>query len=206
MRGLLPILLDRPEFGRLREQLAPGAPAPTLAGIAEAAKPYLVAALSASANTPVLYVVRDNEEAERAADALSALVARDVPVLIYADRDALPFERLMPDHESVKTRMNALTALVRGGAPIVVSSARALTQPVIPPAEFAVALVELRDGVQLEPHTLLESLLTLGYEPVAEVEEAGQVSHRGGIVDVFPPALPRPMRIEFFGDEIDSIR
>jgi len=206
LRGLLPILLDRPEFGRLREQLVPGATAPTLAGIAEAAKPYLVAALSASANTPVLYVVRDNEEAERAADALSALVARDVPVLIYADRDALPFERLMPDHESVKTRMNALTALARGGAPIVVSSARALTQPVIPPAEFAAALVELRDGVQLEPHALLESLLTLGYEPVAEVEEAGQVSHRGGIVDVFPPALPRPVRIEFFGDEIDSIR
>jgi len=206
LRGLLPILLDRPEFGRLREQLVPGATAPTLAGIAEAAKPYLVAALSASANTPVLYVVRDNEEAERAADALSALVARDVPVLLYADRAALPFERLMPDHESVKTRMNALTALARSGAPIVVSSARALTQPVIPPAEFAAALVELRDGVQLEPHALLESLLTLGYEPVAEVEEAGQVSHRGGIVDVFPPALPRPVRIEFFGDEIDSIR
>src|SRR5690348_12601290 len=60
--------------------------------------------------------------------------------------------------------------------------------------------------MRLDPRILLQHLLSLGYEQAPEVEDAGQVSHRGGIVDVFPPALPRPVRIEFFGDEIESIR
>jgi transcription-repair coupling factor (superfamily II helicase) len=207
LRGLLPLLADRPEFRRLRERLTLDGAAPMLPGVAEAAKPYLVAALAVALDRPVLYVVRDEDEAERVADALVGLIGRDFPVLPYADRDALPYERLLPDHASVQRRMNVLTALTRpAGALVVVCSDRALTQPVMPTDEFAGAVVELRNGMQLDPRILLEHLLSLGYEPEAEVEEAGQVSHRGGIVDVFAPALQRPVRIEFFGDEIDSIR
>ena len=207
LKGLPPLLIDRPEFQRLRERIAPGAAAPLLSGVTEAAKPYLVASLALALERPVLYVVRDNDEAERAADALIGLMGRDAAVLPYNDRDALPYERLLPDPESVKTRMNALTALSRpSGALVVVCSDRALTQPVMPPPEFAASLVELRAGAVIEPRRLLERLLELGYDPVAEVEEAGHVSHRGGIVDLFPPALPRPIRVEFFGDEIESVR
>jgi transcription-repair coupling factor (superfamily II helicase) len=207
LRGLLPLLLDRPEFGRLRQRLAPGAVAPIISGVTDAARPYLVAALAAAQPHPLLYVVRRADDLERIGAALSALVPRDVPVLAYADRDALPYERLMPDVESVQARMSVLTALARPSGPlIVVCSARALTQPVMPPDEFSASLVELRNGFQLDPGLLLVRLLQLGYEPVAEVEEPGQVSHRGGIVDLFPPALPRPVRVEFFGDEVESLR
>ncbi|HST87007.1 MAG TPA: transcription-repair coupling factor, partial [Ktedonobacterales bacterium] len=172
-----------------------------------AAKPYLVAALATALDRPVLYVVRDNAEVERVTDALVGLIGRDFPVLPYADRDALPYERLLPDAESVKSRMNALTALSRpAGALVVICSDRALTQPLMPPDEFASAVVELRGGMRLDPRILLQHLLSLGYEQAPEVEDAGRVSHRGGIVDIFPPALPRPVRVEFFGDEIDSIR
>src|SRR6185437_4750830 len=108
--------------------------------------------------------------------ALAALLGREVPVLPYLDRDALPYERLMPDVESVQTRMRALTTLIRAaGACVVVCSARALTQPILPPRELREALLELRPGLQLDPRLLLEHLLGLGYEPVAEVEEVGQV-------------------------------
>ena len=207
LRGLLPLLIERPEFRRLRDRLAPGAAAPVLSGVTEAARPYVVAAMAVALDRPVLYVVRDNATAERAVDAIVGIVGRDIPVLPYADRDALPYERMMPDAQSVKTRMNVLTALTRpAGAMVVVCSARALTQPVMPPAEFAGALIELRGGLALEPRLLLEHLMTLGYEQVPEVEEVGQVSHRGGIVDLFPPALARPVRVEFWGDEIESIR
>jgi transcription-repair coupling factor (superfamily II helicase) len=200
-------LAERHEFRRLRERLSADGAAPVLSGVTESAKPYVVAALAVALDRPILYVVRDNAEVERVCDALTGLVGRDFPVLPYADRDALPYERLLPDATSVKTRMNVLAALARpAGAMIVVCSDRALAQPVMPPDEFARAIVELRDGLQLDPRILLEHLLSLGYENVAEVEEAGQVSHRGGIVDVFPPALPRPVRVEFFGDEIESIR
>jgi transcription-repair coupling factor (superfamily II helicase) len=225
LRGLLPLLADRPEFARLRAAIVGGPTstgrlalagereprnaglAPVLTGIAEPAKPYLVAALAAALDRPVLYVVRDAEQAERATEALVGLIGRDFPVLLYADRDALPYERLIPESEALRSRMNVLTALARpAGASLVVMPARALVQPVMPPEEYAQALVELRPETSIDPRILLQHLLSLGYEHVAEVDDAGQVSHRGGIVDIFPPALPRPVRVEFFGDEIESIR
>src|SRR5207253_6273304 len=89
---------------------------------------------------------------------------------------------------------------------IVVCSARALTQPVMPPQELSAALYTLQVGHEVDLTLMLEHLFKLGYEPVAEVEEPGQFSHRGGIVDLFPPTLPRPVRVEFFGDEIESLR
>jgi transcription-repair coupling factor (superfamily II helicase) len=210
LRGLLPLLVERPELRRLRERLAPGAQAPLIAGVTEAAKPYLVAALATALGRPVLYVVRDDEAAVTAAEALRGLLGREAAVHTYPDRDALPYERLMPDPLAVQGRMNALTALIQpeqaGGPLVVVCSARALTQPVLPPEELAAVVQELRPGLVLDPRALLERLAALGYDPVAEVEAPGQMSHRGGIVDLFPPALVRPVRVEFFGDEIESIR
>src|SRR5579884_2786411 len=103
--------------------------------------------------------------------------------------------------------MQALIALARQERNvIVVASARALTQPVIPPQELAATLYELKPGQEVDLTMMLDHLYNLGYEPVAEVEEPGQFSHRGGIIDLFPPTLPRPVRIEFFGDEIESLR
>src|SRR5215469_17668712 len=207
LRGLLPLLANRPEFRRLLERLNNQSESPVLSGVVEAAKPYIVAALAVSLDRPVLYVVRDAGEAERVTDTLIGLIGRDFPVLPYADRDALPYERLMPDALSVQSRMNVLTALTRpAGAMVIICSARALSQPVMPPEEFAQAIVELSTGLSLDPRILLQHLLSLGYELVAEVESSGQISHRGGIIDVFPPALVRPVRIEFFGEEIESIR
>jgi transcription-repair coupling factor (superfamily II helicase) len=207
LRGLLPLLADRPELRRLREALASGSAVPVIAGVTEAAKPYLVAALAAGLGRPALYVVRDADATEPAAEALRGLLGRDARVFTYHDRDALPYERLLPDPVEVQGRMAALTALVRPeSSVVVVCSARALSQPVIPPEEFATALQVIRPSQQIEPHALLERLAALGYEPVAEVAAPGEVSHRGGIVDVFPPALPRPVRLEFWGDEIDSVR
>src|ERR1700730_19076237 len=89
---------------------------------------------------------------------------------------------------------------------IVVCTARALTQPVIPLGELSAALYELEPGQEVDLTLMLEHLYNLGYEPVTEVEEPGQFSHRGGIVDLFPATLPRPVRIEFFRDEIESLR
>jgi transcription-repair coupling factor (superfamily II helicase) len=95
LRGLLPLLAERHEFRRLRERLAADGAAPVLNGVTESAKPYVVAALAVALDRPVLYVVRDNAEVERVCDALTGLVGRDFPVLPYADRDALPYERLL---------------------------------------------------------------------------------------------------------------
>src|SRR5438105_11203444 len=103
--------------------------------------------------------------------------------------------------------MNTLICLTeRDRNAVVVCSARALTQPIIPPQELSASLFNLQPGQEVDLTLMLEHLYNLGYEPVAEVEEPGQFSHRGGIIDLFPPTLPRPVRVEFFGDEIESLR
>src|SRR5215475_11080726 len=120
LRGLLPLLLNRPEFKRLRESVAAGGHAPLLHGIGEAARPYLVAGLAATQRSPVLYVVHDGEQVARTVDSLTRVLGDEVPVLPFPDRDALLFERLIPDAESVQARMRALTLLSRIGARCVV--------------------------------------------------------------------------------------
>lgn len=208
LRGLLPLLAGRPELHRLEDALARDGGTPVLTGVAEAAKPYVIATLATALRRHLFYVVDSEDDAERAAEALSVLAGNEATVLIYPDRDALPYERLMPDHRSVQQRMNVLTAMSRpSDKPVIaVCSARALAQPVIPPDEFASTLLDVRPGMTLDPRHLLQQLMEMGYEMAVEVEEPGQVTHRGGIVDVFAPALERPVRIEFWGDEIDSIR
>ncbi|HZU68811.1 MAG TPA: transcription-repair coupling factor [Ktedonobacteraceae bacterium] len=207
LKGLLALLTQRPEFRRLIQRLRDAEGVPALTGITESARPYVLAALASSLKQPLLVVVSNEEQANEIADTLKVLVEDPKDVLLLPDRDALPYERLISDAETTQQRMNALICLAeRERNAIIVCSARALTQPVIPPQELLASLYDLKPGQEVDLTLMLEHLYNLGYEPVTEVEEPGQFSHRGGIVDLFPPTLPRPVRIEFFGDEIESLR
>ncbi|HEY0753424.1 MAG TPA: transcription-repair coupling factor [Ktedonobacteraceae bacterium] len=207
LKGLLALLIQRPEFRRLVKHLQDANGLPALTGITEAARPYVSAALAKALQQPLLIVVANENEASQLTEALKALVEQPEEVFFLPDRDALPYERLISDAQTTQQRMNALIALTQYERnPLVVCSARVLTQPVIPPQELAQALYELQKGEEIDLTFLLEHLYNMGYEPVTEVEEPGQFSHRGGIVDLFPPTLPRPVRVEFFGDEIESLR
>jgi transcription-repair coupling factor (superfamily II helicase) len=207
LKGLLALLAQRPEFRRLVNSLQEATGVPALTGITEAARPYVIAALAKALQQPLLVVATDETGASQLTDTLKMLAEEPADVLFLPDRDALPYERLMSDTQTTQQRMNALIALTeRERNAVVVCSARVLTQPVIPPQELSAALYELKVGEEVDLPLLLEHLYNQGYEPVTEVEEPGQFSHRGGIVDLFPPTLPRPVRIEFFGDEIESLR
>ena len=91
-------------------------------------------------------------------------------------------------------------------APIVVASARALMQMTLPLREMRASLRTLRPGQPFDLNRMLASWVSLGYEAEAVVEAPGQFSRRGGIVDIWPPNLRKPLRIELFGDEADSLR
>ena len=91
-------------------------------------------------------------------------------------------------------------------APIVVASARALMQMTLPVREMRAALRTLRAGQPFDLNRMLASWVSLGYEAAAVVDAPGQFSRRGGIVDIWPPNLRKPLRIELFGDEVDSLR
>lgn len=207
LQGLLALLAQRPEFRRLLEQLRKGEGLPALTGITESARPFVIATLASALKQPLLVVVDDEGQANMMVESLKAFVQQPNDVLCLPDRDALPYERLISDALTTQQRMQAMIALAeREHNAIVVCSARVLTQLVIPPQELAATLYQLQPGQEIDLSLMLEHLYNLGYEPVAEVEEPGQFSHRGGIVDLFPPTLPRPVRIEFFGDEIESLR
>jgi transcription-repair coupling factor (superfamily II helicase) len=207
LKGLLTLLTQRPEFRRLIQHLQEAKGIPPLTGITEAARPYIIAALARALQQPLLVVTGDETQASLLTENLKILVERPEDVLFLPDRDALPYERLISDTQTTQQRMNALICLAeKKRSALIVCSARVLSQPVIPPKELAAALYELKEGEEVDLPLLLEHLYNLGYEPVTEVEEPGQFSHRGGIVDLFPPTLPRPVRIEFFGDEVESLR
>ena len=207
LQGLLGLLTQRLEFRRLIEQLRKGEGLPALTGITESARPFVIAALASMLKQPLLVVVDDEVQANAMVESLKAFAERPNDVLCLPDRDALPYERLISDALTTQQRMQAMIALAEQERNVlVVCSARVLTQPVMPPQELSATLYNLQPGQEVDLTLMLEHLYNLGYSPVAEVEEPGQFSHRGGIVDLFPPTLPRPVRIEFFGDEIESLR
>ncbi len=207
LQGLTTVLAQRPEYKRLQEKLHNNEPIPAITGITEAARPFVVASLALTLKQPLLLVVSNEEEASQASDMLKTFVPNPSDVFFLPDRDALPFERLIGDALTTQQRMQALIAMVeRERTPLVVCSVRALSQFVIPPKELSAAILYLHTNQEVDLGMMLDQLYNLGYDPVAEVEEPGQFSHRGGIIDLFPPTMPRPVRIEFFGDEIDSIR
>ncbi len=207
LKGLVTLLTQRPEFRRLAQHLHEAKSVPALTGITEAARPYVIAALASTLQQPLLIVATDEVQASQLSEVLKLLVEQPEEIFFLPDRDALPYERLISDTTTTQQRMNALISLTaRERNPLVICSARALTQPVIPPKELAASLYELQPGEEIDLPLLLEHLYNQGYEPVTEVEEPGQFSHRGGIVDLFPPTLPRPVRVEFFGDEVESLR
>ncbi|QBD82356.1 transcription-repair coupling factor [Ktedonosporobacter rubrisoli] len=207
LQGLLALLIQRPEYRRLIEQLRQAEGIPALTGITEAARPFVIATLASTLKQPLLIVVSDETQASQMADALKVFLSNPSDIFCLPDRDALPYERLIGDALTTQQRMQTLIAMVeRERTPIVVCSARAMTQLIIPPQELSTSLLTLQPGQEIDLSMMLEHLYNLGYQPVTEVEEPGQFSHRGGIVDLFPPTLARPVRIEFFGDEIESLR
>jgi transcription-repair coupling factor (superfamily II helicase) len=198
-----------------------------------AARPPLVAALARQLGGPLLYVVGSGDAALRArADLCMWLDAEDV--LLFPASDAFPYEHMSPGADVLAGRLRVLARLAAQGigirdqgsssghpsgqpsAPptltpgprpvVIVAPLKALTQPTLTPEEWAEAAVWLRQGAAANPDDLVRHWLELGYRAAPTVEEPGELNRRGGILDIFPPGDDAPLRIEFFGDEIDSLR
>jgi transcription-repair coupling factor (superfamily II helicase) len=205
--GLLSLLTQRAEFRRLVENLQNRGGVPALTGITEAARPFVITALASTLKQPLLIVANNEMVASQMAEALKLFVSGPSDVFYLPDRNAGPYERLIGDAETTQKRMQALIAMVeRERTPIVICSARVLTQPIIPPQELSASLFRLELGLEVDPSMMLEHLYNMGYELATEVEAPGQFSHHGGMIDLFPPTLVRPVRIEFSGNEINSLR
>jgi transcription-repair coupling factor (superfamily II helicase) len=205
LSGLLRAISETPGLGRLQEALR-GVSARILAGVTDAGKPAALAAIAAAEDGPILVITGRPSRAEVLTEELAAWVGEETEVLLFPDRDALPYERLSPARETVRDRLNAVVALLEERKCIIVASALALAQRTLSPDDITKSVLDARTGERLEMEALLRELARLGYSIEPLVQEAGEASRRGGIVDVFLPTEGAPLRIEFFGDEIESIR
>jgi len=214
LSALPPLLAATGTFAALRERLGRAGNDPTRTGrhvglvaVPHGAKSYLAATLALAADGErLVWIARDAEIGDRVAEELSAWLGDSEAVSILEPRTSLAYERSELIADETAARVAALAAWRSGRARVLVASVQALLQHTLDPADLPAAPRELRLGTRIHQDALLHELFDLGYVPVTEVAGRGESARRGGIVDVFPPSMPLPIRIEFFGDEIDSLR
>jgi len=209
---LPPLLVATGSFASLQERIGSPAVAVPVGGrhaglttIPHGAKSFLGAALAATGER-LLWIARDSEIGDRLAEELAAWLGDPESVVVLEPRTALAYERseLVPDETAA--RVAALAAWRSGAARVMVASVQALLQHTLNPADLPAEPRHLKPGDRLVLDRFLLELLGLGYQPVIEVAGRGEFARRGGIVDVFPPGSALPVRIELFGDEVDSLR
>ncbi|GFE57011.1 transcription-repair coupling factor [Geobacter sp. AOG1] len=192
------------------KQLAPALAAEdsllTIAGLKGSAPAYLLARLMPELAAPLLIVTPDSESAEELWRELCFYDGEAEGILYFPSWDTAPFEPVSPHADITGQRLNALFRLMDGRARAVVTPLAALAQRVLPQQTLGEVSHYLVSGEEAERETLLGKLVKLGYSHVPLVEDRGSFASRGGILDIFPPNLPEPVRIEFFGDFVDTIR
>lgn len=160
-----------------------------------------VAFLSEKTASPVLILAGNDTERDKICAALTSVGIRAAS---YKERD-LVFHNISASHDNERERLLVLSSLINASLDAVVTTPAAAVSPTVPYDMLASLTTVLKVGVEIAPERLLGMLDTLGYARCDTVEAAGQFAHRGGIVDFFKSADEDPIRVEFFGDEIDRI-
>jgi transcription-repair coupling factor (mfd) len=214
LHGLLTAALADPALARARELAAPDAVDADQVDItAPASMRVFVAAVLAAdaehggAGRPVLAVTATTREAEELAAGLGELLPADT-VAIYPAWETLPHERLSPRSDTVGRRLAVLRRLAHPeGRPlrVVVAPVRSVLQPQLK-GLGDLKPVELTTGQTIELETVVRQLTDIAYARTDLVTRRGEFAVRGGILDVFPPTEEHPLRVEFWGDEIEEIR
>lgn len=174
-------------------------------GLADAPKHAVLAAAYDAVDCPWIIITPDQAALSAWRDDLSFLLP-ETKVVELPEVDQANFAVAAKSIELMAKRMDVLGRLMRHESVVVLTTAAAAIQKGMSRQEFARLSLSLKIGDVMEREELLQRLTNLGYEHAAEVERMGQFSARGGIVDVFPINMLSPVRIEFFDDEIDSLR
>ncbi len=205
LRKLLNLAEELPSYRRLLDKLRQSEVSPRVVAL-DAARPYLIAAMYLRLGVPMLVVTAQPENSKRLYEQLS-IWCHPAQVRLLPEPDALPYERIASDATTELERLRALSALAdKAEAPLIVASALALARKTTPYSDFIATCHTVNVGMDTEPLHLLSRWETMGYRPESIVEMPGTMSHRGGIVDIYPLASDLPARLEFFGNTVESIR
>ncbi|MFJ9798484.1 transcription-repair coupling factor [Streptomyces sp. NPDC101145] len=212
LHGLLDAVVKDPALAEAVKAAADGHRAHVDLVGPPAARPFAVAALARDAGRPVLAVTATGREAEDLAAALRSLLDPD-RVVEYPAWETLPHERLSPRSDTVGRRLAVLRRLAHpspddpaaGPVQVVVAPIRSVLQPQVK-GLGDLEPVSLRSGQSADLDAVVEGLAAAAYQRVELVEKRGEFAVRGGILDVFPPTEEHPVRIEFWGDDVEEIR
>src|ERR1035437_1450556 len=203
-------ILRTPAVQSLARRLEPGGALPC-PGVSPAAQPFFAALLQKLfPNRPIVLVAENLRTQESFQQDLETWLGSSS--LFYPAWETLPHEGKLSHAEVISDRLQTLGALSDNSklkiknSKLVVTSVSALLQKTFPPGEIQSRTRILERGSKIAPLDLIEFLEEQGYEPEAQVTQKGEIALRGGIVDVFPPTSPWPVRLEFFGDELESLR
>jgi transcription-repair coupling factor (superfamily II helicase) len=215
VRELMADLESSAAFERTRRHLATGAGRRRVSGLTATARALYLPYFVKAGQAPAVVLVSDNKAAEALHTAVIAAceltgALRPDEVLRLPAHDVLPFENLSPHGEIQEQRAATLWKLAsRGGesgAKLVIAPVEAACMRLFDRDYYAALALRLRVGEEYLHEMLVEHLLQVGYTRVDVVEMPGQVTIRGGILDVYGPEMERPVRVDFFGDEIRTRR
>jgi transcription-repair coupling factor (superfamily II helicase) len=208
---LLSLLHEMPAYRQLVKELS-AVKGEHKATILDAAKAYLIAALYEELDLPLMVVTGQPESARKLHEQLRAWCSPSAELHRLPELDFLPYDssQLSAVSYQMMERLRTLATLAlyeeNDKPPLVVTSALAIMNKTIPRKDFAAACHVLKPGMAAEPLELMRRWQSMGYEMEDVVEVPGQMGRRGGIIDVFPPCSQLPVRIEFFGNQIESMR
>ncbi|MFZ2102402.1 MAG: transcription-repair coupling factor, partial [Oricola sp.] len=180
--------------------------------VAAGAEPFVINALcgkAAAQGGPVIYVARDGAGLADWEQVFS-FVAPDIPVILFPAWDCLPYDRVSPSADVSARRLAAMTRIVelrkKPVPTVILTTANAILQRMPLPEAIASQMILAKPGRHARMDDILATLATAGFERVPTVREVGEYAVRGGILDIFAPGTPEAIRLDFFGDTLESVR
>jgi len=180
----------------------------TCTGLSGGEQGYLISRLHGELKRPLFVLCPKAKEAEELARDLRFFSAhRNMPIITFPSYDILPFKALSYHPETACRRIDALYKMVTATEPpVIITTVSAVLQKVIPKTALSGFADYLLPGEETDRDALIDKLIQGGYQRTVLVEETGDYAVRGALIDLFPPLYPDPVRIEFFGDVVESIR
>jgi transcription-repair coupling factor (superfamily II helicase) len=203
--SLIVLLNELNALRKVVHRIRSGTESQMITGVANAQKSLMIGNIYRQVQTPICVITYSIQQAERIFGDLTSLLS-DESVTLFPAIEILAHEETRPGRELLVNRARVLESIYRGERSIIVLPIKALVERMIPKSEYFRYVTTLSKGQSVSFDDLTEHLVLMGYERVDMVDEKGQFSVRGGLIDVFPLTLSEPVRIEFFGDEIESIR
>jgi transcription-repair coupling factor (superfamily II helicase) len=195
-------------FADLLESSGGAASGVALSGISGSARALVLARFYEARREPLLVVLPDSKTAQTFLQDLGFFSQRiEMPLIFFPPYDLLPYKFISYHNEIAARRIRALYQLLEASKPpVVVTTVTGAMQRLIPKSELAAFNELLIAGEEIDPESLLQKLSMGGYTRAMLVEETGDYCMRGGILDIFCPLYDQPLRIEFFGDMVESLR